>query len=374
MAMLSILSGYLADHWPVLVVSGWFYLAFSVGKSFFLYILTAFLVFINARSAPMVWHGRVFLPLGIMRIKYHILSYQHALSLQPAAARHSKVVIRLESFCPVGANPFELVVQYSSWAGPDDTDWMGHLSNSSYAKVRDAALSRFSVTAFPTFISAGGWVIPASTYYHFLREIPLFASYEVRLSIGAWDQKWMYLVCRFVSFSKSKPKPKMNQDTLPKALPSSSGAPTPPVYSDSKSTNISGEEVTKALAASLLAEDSDGTTTMHCFSISRVCFKIGRITVPPALLLACEGFSKPPSSGSYSHDAPPPHWIHPHSIRNSSGSLNEYRRFLTGSWRDVPDEKRWWIEPLSGPIEEQRREKLTKLDSIYNGMNGCVDL
>ena len=29
------------------------------------------------------------------------------------------------------------------------------------------------------------------THYHFIREIPMLACYEVRTSIAAWDQKWV---------------------------------------------------------------------------------------------------------------------------------------------------------------------------------------
>lgn len=30
-----------------------------------------------------------------------------------------------------------------------------------------------------------------ATHYHFIREIPFLARYQIRLSIGAWDQKWV---------------------------------------------------------------------------------------------------------------------------------------------------------------------------------------
>ncbi|KAF9228231.1 hypothetical protein BS17DRAFT_328851 [Gyrodon lividus] len=377
MVACSLLSNHMFEQW-LAPLCEWMDIATLGTRFFFLYIVGAIVgctLLINARSFPLIWHAQVFLPLGIMRCKYHILSCQHILSLQPAAARHEAVVNQLESSaCPVGANPFKFHVICRSWASPDDTDWFGHLSNSSYAKARDLALSKFSIKGCPTFVGIGGAVILSSTYYHFLREIPLFTRYEMHLSIGAWDQKWMYLVCRFISYSKNKRKTKTKQDAslvLPEDSPASSGISTPVVPSDTESATPCSEEITKTLTTSLLAEDPDGPT-VHCFSISRVCFKVGRITVPPALILACEGFSKPPKSGSYSYNTPPPHWIHPHTIRNSSGSLNEYHGFLTRFWRDVAPEDRWWIEPLSGPVEEQRQANLEKLDAIQNGINGCM--
>ncbi|KAF9232091.1 hypothetical protein BU15DRAFT_55414, partial [Melanogaster broomeanus] len=329
------------------------------------------LLLINAQSFPMVWHARIMVPLGVMRCKYHLLSYQHILSLQPVATRHSAVVNRLESLCPVGVNPFDFAVRYTSWASPDDIDFFGHLSNSSYAKNRDCALSKFIIQACPTFVCVGGWIALGSTQYHFLREIPVFASYEIKLSIGAWDQKWMYIVCCFILRPKNNHQTKTKPDvslSLPKYSSTSCGISTLPSPGDSESTtsNHVSRAISKTLAASLIAEGPDGAN-IHCFSVSRVCFKLGRITVLPALLLACEGFSKPPMSGSYSCDAPPPHWIHPHTLRDSSGSLDGYRRFLTGLWRDVAGEDRWWIEPLSGPVEEQRRENLAKLEQSAMG-------
>ncbi|KIJ61754.1 hypothetical protein HYDPIDRAFT_95850 [Hydnomerulius pinastri MD-312] len=338
-----------------------------------LYLAGAYLVailLVNVRSFPLVWHAQVLLPIGIMRCKYYILSFWHLISFHPAATRHSEVVRRLESACPVGAHPFEFTIICKCWTGPDDADWLGHLSNSSYAKSRDLALSKFAVKALPTFLNTGGWVALSSTSYHFIHEIPIFANYKVRLTIGAWDQKWMYLVCRFTSQSKKnhnrKTKGKISSGASPEE--SASSTPTP---RESESSGLSGEEVTEALATSLRADVNDGTI-LHCFSISRVCFKVGRVSVPPAVVLACEGFSKPSTSGSYS--SPPLHWSHAQALRSLSDSLRNYRLFLTGAWRDVAEEERWWNEPLSGVVEEQRKANLKKFEVVLAGVNGCMSI
>jgi hypothetical protein len=34
-------------------------------------------------------------------------------------------------------------------------------------------------------------VAVGATHYDFIREIPMLASYEVRVSLKAWDQKWV---------------------------------------------------------------------------------------------------------------------------------------------------------------------------------------
>ena len=101
---------------------------------------------------------------------------------------------------------------------------------------------------------------------------------------------------------------------------------------------------------------------------------MGRITVPPAIVMACEGFSKPPKVGSYSQQSPPPHWAYPHALRNASDSLEVYQRFLAGGWRDVPERDRWWVEPLSGVTEERRRVNLAKLEVIDRGVVDCMNI
>ena len=39
--------------------------------------------------------------------------------------------------------------------------------------------------------STGTLIFFKGTHYHFIREIPMLASYEVRTSIATWDQKWV---------------------------------------------------------------------------------------------------------------------------------------------------------------------------------------
>lgn len=211
----------------------------------------------------------------------------------------------------------------------------------------------------------------------------------MNLSIGSWDHKWvsdwypastglsssrsqLYLVCRFTSpLSKPHENPSSSKSEGPGDLDQRS-------TSGSESSRCSDDDMissssSSSIPATLLKEKSDGTT-LHCFTVSRLCFKMGRITVPPAIVMACEGFSKPPKVGSYSHASPPPHWAHPHALRNTSDSLDVYQRFLAGGWREVPEGDRWWVEPLSGPTEERRRANLIKLELIDRGVVGCMNI
>jgi hypothetical protein len=146
---------------------------------------------------------------------------------------------------PIGQNPFEFEVKYRSWVGMfdlpvprykklkkrlgfDDGDFNLHMSNSSYPKVLCSTINdstclrcfiRFStwldskrpchffllsfvlvelwllVVNYFSLSSTQAWRIDITyflgTHFVFLREIPLFSHYEVRVSVGTWDRKWV---------------------------------------------------------------------------------------------------------------------------------------------------------------------------------------
>jgi hypothetical protein len=139
------------------------------------------------------------------------------------------------------------------------------MSNSSYAKTLDTARFEFALVTFLNVFHAGGWVPlggaffsflfgscafsacppatfapflvfrlsviwpithrnklkpnpPPATHYHFIREIPVFARYEIQTVIGAWDDKWVRysilitlrwvnLHCKLDLHPPSKPRP-----------------------------------------------------------------------------------------------------------------------------------------------------------------------
>jgi hypothetical protein len=143
-------------------------------------------------------------------------------------------------------------------------------------------------------------------------------------------------------------------------------------------SNLQAEKTAKAMEALATAQskmpEPDGAV-LHCVAISYICFKHGRITVPPGVILPCEGFSKPPSTASaapFSPTNPPPHWKKAQALRIApSGSMPAFTKFLKGGWRDVPEDERWWEHALDGPIEEQRKANLDVLDSIRKGMEGA---
>lgn len=124
-------------------------------------------------------------------------------------------------------------------------------------------------------------------------------------------------------------------------------------------------EVMKVLAADQLqnSQEPDGAT-LHCVAISQLCFKHGRITVPPGFVLAASGFSAPPSKSdsvpAYSHSNPPPHFLHAEQLISPRGT-RKYGDLLRGGWKDIPEAERWWVDALGGVVEEQRRVNMDGL-------------
>lgn len=93
----------------------------------------------------------------------------------------------------------------------------------------------------------------------------------------------------------------------------------------------------------------DGTI-LHCVAISRYCFKLGRLTVPPRVALAICGFGIDRSN-----------WIRSASMQ-THGDL---RRFLEGGWRD---EKGWDL----AEFEEQRLAGMEWCKKLTQGINAAA--
>ncbi|KII83759.1 hypothetical protein PLICRDRAFT_46932 [Plicaturopsis crispa FD-325 SS-3] len=345
-----------------------------------LYKLAFFILLaINARSLPFAWHLRVFRPVFYINARRVLAWLRARLSPRP----HLAMDAWYERIPPVGADPFALVIKYNSWVAPDDGDFNGHLSNSSYGKSFDAARFKAALVFMPAFLRVGGWIALGGTHYTFIREIPIFARYELRMRVVGWGDKWFYVVGRFVSLpaksSKSKSKAASEQlkadteNTSSSSFKASIRTPANPLDTLSASPSAvelvagSGSSTPTPSYALASTPEPDGAT-LHCIALSQLCFKHGRITVPPALVLASNGFSRPPPSTgtsstsseteaeaeteaqgieaegdggkveAYSHAHPPPHWEHVLALRSAAkgGSTERYVRFLRGGWREVP--------------------------------------
>lgn len=224
-------------------------------------------------------------------------------------------------------------------------------------------------------------------------------NYEVRERIAGWDHKWVcyiplplsstlaqchdlqaFVVARYVTHPKSKQSRENDaskgkgKDTLPSDASNptfqaslrtpADGLETPatpanPIISQAPTSTSdigAATDVVKAIAAAQLTIEEPDGATLNCVAISQLCFKHGRITVPPAIVLAASGFSAPPPDGAqaYSHANPPPHYAHAQELI-SWRSSQKYRELMRGGWRDMPEAERWWVSALGGVVEERRK-------------------
>ena len=127
-------------------------------------------------------------------------------------------------------------------------------------------------------------------------------------------------------------------------------------------------------AAQLGAAEPDGAT-LNCVVVAQMCFKHGRITVPPGLILATAGFSAPAPEGAaaYSHANPPPHFAHAKEYI-SWASSQKFVKLMRGGWRDIPEGERWWVDALGGVVEERRMANIEGLNGggLQDGPMGLL--
>ncbi|KAG7440731.1 uncharacterized protein BT62DRAFT_909821 [Guyanagaster necrorhizus] len=334
----------------------------------------AILLLINIRSFPLAWHLRVLAPYYNLRMRHRL----HRLSIVHKNKSGKKIASRAwwDSISPIGKNPFAMTMNYYNWASPDESDFNLHLSNSCYAKTLDSVRFRWACKYAPQLFREGvdGYIPLAATHFLYIREIPMLASYEVRLTVGSWGDKWMYAIGKFVT------KPKKGRKTGKKVAPSPASsvfngpirtpadditAPTPLEASTPLLSTADHPADLRKLAAKLATtHEEPDSAIVHCISISQFCFKIGRITIPPALVLAINGFS----IGDYSVENPPPSYVAAkHLLEHADPKA--MKKFLTGGWRHVPEEERWWEVALGGDIEKMRVERLTAMEEIRLGMD-----
>ena len=112
-----------------------------------------------------------------------------------------------------------------------------------------------------------------------------------------------------------------------------------------------------ALAAKLAKEEEPDGAIVHCVSVSILCFKIGRVTVPPALILTLNGFT---AKDGHNRENPPKAYL---KMREMGGDV---RKFLTGGWRQ--EEEKWWDDELRDPANDVRRKNF---EGIRLGMENA---
>ncbi|CAE6484339.1 unnamed protein product [Rhizoctonia solani] len=349
--------------------------ASTSGSSFIPRIIkwTVILVLVlNVKSWPGVWHVRVLMPL-----------LKHRLSglLNRRGDGHEWWT----SVSPVGRSIFPTqdgsdkgaLVVLKCRATLDDCDWNGHLSNSSYAKNLDPARMNMLLSWFPAFFNDGGMAALGAAHYQFIREIPINKHYEIRLSIEAWEDKWVYCIAKFVSHSKQKTQLKRNESSNTsvnaRLIPAISTPATPLITetpTPAECVNINTQDVT-ALDASRVDKELTSTSTskpalqthdvdgalLHCVAVSAICFKYGRITVPPNVVLATSGYS-------FTEPGDKSNWLNAKRLRERGREA--MAEFFRGGWK-TEDNKFWETGPK---VEAERVRRLVELRKLTEGMNG----
>jgi hypothetical protein len=156
--------------------------------------------------------------------------------------------------------------------------------------------------------------------------------------------------------------------------PSSSSSFNPPTSTQATLSAATAGLVSSHLANGGLEEDG---SILHTIVVSQCCFKMGRITIPPALVLAANGMT---GARGYSHATPHPEWINEaRKLRavSEGGSLRTLRKFLTSGWKEVQEaarkegKKAWWDEAMGDEVEETNRRNLAFVEGLRFGMEGA---
>ncbi|EPQ28326.1 uncharacterized protein PFL1_04153 [Pseudozyma flocculosa PF-1] len=257
-------------------------------------LLIVALVVANWRSLPLVWHYRVFYPAVAARAKarasIHPLLPFIPSSSHPTTASEPK--LRLDKL-PLGRDLFDDFSTHTLVASLDDCDFNGHLSNSCYAKALDYTRMTWISQRFLKMHFDGAWMALGGSAFAFHKEIPALARYQIRMGVEAWDDKWFYVVGRFVS-----PAAKSPSSTLIKVKEYASSIISPATHRPNSAKSAS------SLSEAAATDPASGATgsgrsrsssaaaseVVYCTSVSRYCFKSGRRTIPPWLILASSGY------------------------------------------------------------------------------------
>lgn len=189
----SLLSPAILEMLPSLVIDSipsWF-------KYFVVVLLLA-----NIKSFPLVWHVRVFAPAiwarAVARPSIHPLIPFIRSNKHPTTTPGVPPKLRLDAL-PLGRDIFLDKTVVSLRASFDDCDFNGHLSNSSYAKNLDFARMQHLSGRFLRMHFDGARMALGGSAFTYHAEIPALSKYEIEMSVGAWDDKWLYVVARFMS-------------------------------------------------------------------------------------------------------------------------------------------------------------------------------
>lgn len=213
--------------------------------------------------------------------------------------------------------------------------------------------------------------------FHFTAEI-----YQI-LTI---THRQLYVMSKVVCKSKGKKRQPLEQKSTSPSDPISSqimalrtpgpeGITSTSVPSVSVTPNHQGtpaldtENALNAVVIELSGEEPDGAT-LHTIVISQLCFKVGRITVPPQLVLGANGFT---GAEGYSMASPHPEWANARKqmLKPYGGNVKKLKGLFIGGWREVPEGERWWDHALGEAVETQRLKNLAFIEGLRKGLEAA---
>jgi hypothetical protein len=138
-------------------------------------------------------------------------------------------------------------------------------------------------------------------------------------------------------------------------------------------SSLDTENALKAVTAGLITGEEPDGATLYTIVISQVCFKIGRITVPPGIIFAVNGFT---SASGHSLANPHPEWSEAERTMSGhlGGSPKKLKKFLAGGWKDIPESERWWDKSLGERIEAQRVKNISMIEGLRKGLEMAREL
>ncbi|KAJ7351377.1 hypothetical protein DFH08DRAFT_957695 [Mycena albidolilacea] len=295
-----------------------------------------------------------------------------------------------EAHLPIGVHPFRAEWTYTRRVGRCRLRRRGlqpHMSNSSYAKALDSARFRLALATFPSIFRCGRWLPLAATHFHFIREIPMLSTYENGIASGLAIASGVAAAAGSATQGESGEALIPSLKTPATPLPAS-GVATPAINGiNNENGSAQPDAVSRALLERAARATEDDGALLYTVTVSQLCYKQGRITVPPALVLASNGFyAAPPSSYSAAaapsqgqsktryttaggRGAAPPYWP---AVRAATASMPALAKLYAGGWRGVPEGERWWEEAFAA-CEGERKERLVPFVGSEAENKGVVD-
>ncbi|GAA96159.1 uncharacterized protein L969DRAFT_43650 [Mixia osmundae IAM 14324] len=158
-------------------------------------LLLISLLALNWQRVPLAYHIRLFSPIIKVIIKARLYRKGHlrtsrdpALGLEPS-----------EHWQAIARSPWAVRACFSSRATWSALDNNIHMSNSVYATDSDHGRTKiYAEVLWPLVVTEGIYGSLAGTHSCFLREIPMGCAYEVETHSLTWDDKYTYLLHRWL--------------------------------------------------------------------------------------------------------------------------------------------------------------------------------